>query len=160
MCRFARGIANTLQHAAAAALSGSAVCLLHSDTEVFTGGVVSSGNHQQAQVQHSTAADFYIYGLQEVDRSGAGEAAAPRVLMRHFTAALQRVPPSVSARDRRLYDAMRSQVTLDETRVLIAFCLQLLTPRSGRYLQLRQWDNAAELKAAPAWAGADLWRRL
>ena len=49
--------------------------------------------------------------LQEVDRSGAEEAAAPQVRMRHFTAALQRVPPSVSARDRRLYEAMRSQVS-------------------------------------------------
>ncbi len=30
--------------------------------------------------------------------------------MAHFRAALQRVPPSVSAKDRRLYDALRSQL--------------------------------------------------
>ena len=94
-------------------------------------------------------------GLQEVDRSGAGEAAAPQVLQRHFTAALQRVPPSVSARDRRLYDAMRSQVTLIKTEVYMVIRLQLLTPGSARHSQLRRRRVAAQLKAASALAGIE-----
>ena len=89
--------------------------------------LLSSADHQRTTAQYGTAqhstAGFanHLAGLQEVDRSGMGEAAAPRVLQRHFTAALQRVPPSVSARDRRLYDAMRSQV-IQHLGLRLEFC--------------------------------------
>ena len=62
------------------------------------------------------------------------------MLQRHFTAALQRVPPSVSARDQRLYDAMRSQVTLHQTliRLVVRLVLLTLTPGSAQHSQLRR----------------------
>jgi Vps4 C terminal oligomerisation domain len=80
-------------------------------------------------MQRSTA--HHPHTLQEVDRSGAEEAAAPQVRMRHFTAALQRVPPSVSARDRQLYDAMRSQVTRVSIYVQLLIKVWRLTGANG-----------------------------
>ena len=48
--------------------------------------------------------------LQEEVRAGAALGNTPQVHMRHFQAAINRIQPSVSGEDQRVYDALRQKL--------------------------------------------------
>ena len=48
--------------------------------------------------------------LQEEVRAGAALGSDPQVHMRHFQAAMNRIQPSVSGKDQRVYDALRQEL--------------------------------------------------